>query len=166
MRNTNILQCEQFPYHSWHTCRVDSNCQASGCLAAQQPHADHQHSLALDMALEDTHTPEGVNSSLLGHDGLEAGSCQLDSSHPHLDMSRCCNFYLKHHKTFKLVHMYCTTYHETRWKNRCVWQKWKDQKLSRTNKAKHGKHTAWTRKSESGHLLFLSISWCFSSRVT
>jgi hypothetical protein len=105
--NNNILWSEQFPYHSPHTCTVDSKCQAFGCLAAQLLHADHQHSLALDMALEGIHTPEGTNSSLLGHDGLEAGNCQSDSSHPLLDTSHCCNFYLKHHKTFKLVGMYC-----------------------------------------------------------
>ena len=90
-----------------HTCKVDSKCQAFGCLAAQLLHVDHQHILALDMALEGIHNPEGANSSLLGHDGLEAGSCQSDSSHPLLDTLHCCSFYLKHHKTFKLVGMYC-----------------------------------------------------------
>lgn len=112
MRETNtgnsiILHSELVPYHFPHTCKVDNKCQAFGCLAAQLLHVDHQHILALDMALEGIHTPEGVNSSLLGHDGLEAGSCQLDSSHPLLDTLHCCNFYLKHHKTFKLVRMYC-----------------------------------------------------------
>jgi len=105
--NSNNLHSEQFPYHFPHTCKADNKCQASGCPAAQLLHVDHQHILALDMALEGIHTPVGVNSSLLGHDGLEAGSCQSDSSHPLLDTLHCCNFYLKHHKTFKLVRMYC-----------------------------------------------------------
>ena len=86
---------EQFPYHFPHTCKADSKCQAFGCLAAQLLHVVHQHIPALDMALEGIHTPVGANSSLLGHDGLEAGSCQSGSSHPLLDMLHCCNLYLK-----------------------------------------------------------------------
>jgi hypothetical protein len=110
------------PYHAQHICKVDSKCQVSGCLDALFLGVHHPCSLALGMALEDIHSPEGESNSPLEHEGLATGSCQSDSRHFRLDMWHYCNFYLKQNKTIKLVGFICysvTVYycasHKVRW---------------------------------------------------